>query len=441
MTRPITILRLTDSGKFIAALLWLQANDKIGEVSIVFNKYPSKNTKDIVKSFVKRFLELTIGLQYLSLKDPFDHTSMSALAYVAYSPFQPYSYILSTLPSVSEGEEEHASYVLTTFHRLVKMPLSIIPEELIDANAPTIDVSRFKNDKQKLDKVITAAALAFAAATAGKSRSGYMLSLSLTQSLLAYTLLSNIDADETIKLVSTITSFICKFYQYRMSRESSELIRHMLAATPPRLQPDWNAVLSLLEKYTQLFVCRIRDNLCEMLIEALGEYTDKSDNLKKECTNKIFGRQFWIGKELRSNADADTVITIATEQWSLLQLLTICSATKAKNIILLYTPEVAHTVLTTHQIIKYIGGKETGGKDKIKVHICGRNVTLKYVLVSATDMFLTEKTIEKLLKRILKSDRQRAKENTIIVAQGPLTIALTLYNLAKKEGFSRIHLL
>ena len=429
--RPVTILRLAYCGKVLAALMWLQVTSNLGDAAIVLNKNWSDSlVKNNVSAFLDRFLQLTVGIDGSRSGSLSDY--LSILAYIAYSPFYPYSYILATLPSVEQGGEEQRSNVLTVFHRIAKIPLSVIPETAIDDNAPSIDLASIRDERER-QKVVTAASIAFAAATAGKGRSGYMLSLSLTQTLLAYTLLSRLRPCEASVLLSAVTGFICRFYQYRMTQETGELIRHMLAARPPNLQMNWSDILTRLESH---FTCNILENIYNNCsLHSLKRLARSSDKTLSQCIGRVFGRPLLIAQsiadELQDKQDGvETVVTVATEQWSLLQLLLVALATHAKRIILFYTPEVAHTVLTTHSAIGLLEGEGSISADGARLHICGRDksISIEYILTSATDAFIVEKVVNGVISSLDKG-------NTLIVAQGPSTLALPLYGRARKQGY------
>jgi hypothetical protein len=428
MVKPL--ISVNFKSKNIMVISWLDTEGSQGELVVALNK------KELIKLLnleeARKFLAHLLGLLLLSddtgrLGEKNLQTIISGFLASTASTVYPYAYIFTTLPGSEEGTDEQRSQVLTTFHRVSKLPLGVMR-----IGEPIVDV-----DVADSSTVALAAAVAIASMAAGRGRRGYTLSLTLAQSLLPILAKAECSSEREaiIKLLAATVSYIYTYYKFRVVSDEGELIRYFMAK-PPNADKEWEKLYTiLLELYTRI-LCTCKPEEFNNLrcfkgaLSLLSRETPKAARHNGHGSDPVFGRASMIADRIleainRAGGKYDEIVTVATEQWGLLQRYIMSLALNSSNgrLKVLYTQEVVHNIILERYLSEALG-MSLLSSDRIE-----------YIPTSATDSYAIRRTIDDILSSMSPNDK------VLVVAQGPATVALQLYATAKKKGIKNTQLL
>ncbi|UNQ73765.1 hypothetical protein [Infirmifilum sp. NZ] len=395
-------VREKKSRKTILAVPWLEAGRSLGDVGLAVNSdcFAEGDLKKICSSVLEELLRL-MGLGVRMKVEQMGET-MGALTLIGNSPHYPFAFV--PILVVEEIEEHTSSEVVASIHRLAKRPLSQLPADtLCSSCAPSLEVGDDEHEQQL-------AATTLASLLTAKTRRGYYLSLVLAQSLPLFTR-AGVSAEAVSTALAAALNYVYGYYGRRIAGEFGETMRFLMAEppTPIELNPS-ELYASILDTFK-----RLGASDTQLLIAEL-ESTVKA-RLGLQRSEILFGRSTLLHRALTKTITGgkyDTIVTVATEQWGPLQRELLAEhLDKEGTLAVLFTQASLHNVLAERIVSGWL---KTHGK-------------LVYVPTSATDSYLlSQESLEAALKKHVKNKR------TIVVAQGPASIALPLYAWAKKTG-------
>jgi len=409
---------------------WLSISRDIGEVSLAIYydpKHEKTDSEEICRDLLKNLIHILTFDTSIRPDDLGD--ILSILYYVALSSHYPYAFIPLTFHS--RIEEHRDSRVVALIHRLAKKPFStlllehVIPwfgdenisreSEIYPWKTIYIDAKAVREHSCR-EAVLRFLATAIASMLTAKTRRGYSLSLVFAQSLPLF-LKHKCEYISKIfpNVFTVVVKYIYEYYGKRVVGNLGETLRYLMAE-PPKASINscklW-CELSNIQRDIQ------QKDIGKMVKELKDIIWDK-DIIRKTAeglnSEVIFGRATGFSS-IGSPKSFRTIITIATEQWGPLQKTLLEELLEQEGrLVVFYTQASIHNIILERMLSSWLDQQ--------------KEYDLIYIPISATDLYPIEKTIEKILE-----EETQNKEKTLVLSQGPTTIAIPLYITAKKKGF------
>jgi len=379
----------------------------IGDISHVFPKLlavgdlPKDDTRvsNLLKSLLSIASSFTIDPP--STKDLPADRLQETLTFISNSHIPSYRFLLGRI--VPEKEEVTNPSVIGSIHRLLKKPAAIIPEPILSAGIEDEAVFTV-NGRTSLPFALTMAALLTA-----PTRHGAELRQALAQTILwlHYSLRGDANAEDFARMLAAIVEDSYYWYSTHL-----KAVGEPFKAELRYLAYEW-------QEPTQGATA---DQIKQIINASLtGSFADYASNLALKLENLLglskdeilFGRLKQLKKGL-SGHNADEIVTVATGQWGVAQAHIMAELTDARQVHVIYTQNVAEQRLLEEFV------REQAKNMQINV-----NFQATYYLASATDA--------QLINALASSLLEKKGSNSLVVAQGPSTVALPLYAGAKDK--------
>lgn len=349
------------------------------------------------RSFLSTMLEVmsdfTLYVDGSTLKKLNSADLLRMLQYISNSYVTSFRFLLGV---VKREEEEHTKPdVIGHVHRKLKMPLAIVeePKRCIYAFRVEEDIAR-------------PLALTFSSLFTSSTRRGGEVRQVVAQ-LLLY-LIGKCGRSEYSKILSLMVRDTYEWY-----REHAEKVGEAKAAELRYLAVSIRQVEQIEERAQRVGEGLRGDagllGLVRSYIDIIG--------VENEF---LIGRLDLIRTALQTRGKFEHVITVATGQWGVAQIALISELTGAKSFDVLYTQNSLWTRLF----------EEYCRRKVLREHV-KTSCTVEYHPMSATDSLVTQMILEEILSKT-KRDR------SLILAQGPASIATPLYLLGKERGVTSV---
>jgi len=298
-------------------------------------------------------------------------------------------------------------------------------------------------------------ALLLASLLSGGHRRGISLRQLAAQNLITLLAISN-SSDEAIvnnvakglaALAADVYVWLPRLYFIKRGVFGSE-IHYSLATSDLDSLVEYLSKQEFIERYTEFLEITyeeiknaISSSLKDNPLKLASEIANKiGDCLRKTVCFEAFSgkRETLLGyyrmvkgrlEEIKgtcSNRDVANgkLVTVLTEQTSLLFIVTLVRELKTKDIILLYTPQVLYERLLLEDFVNYWNNNVSRESQ----------VTVDYIPVPALDPGATYDFINAILSKMNKDTIK------CIIARGPMSLALPLTLVAKKNGIQEVML-
>jgi len=325
---------------------------------------------------------------------------LETLIFISSSHIPSYRFLLGRI--VPEKKEVTNPSVIGSIHRLLKRPEAIIPEPVFSDEIKGESVFTV-NDQTSLPLALTMAALLTA-----PTRHGAELRQALAQTILwlHYNLRCSANAEDVARMLAAIVADSYYWYSTHLKTVGEPFKAELRYLAYEWQEPPQRATL---EEIKRGIVCSLNDSFAENASKLVLELK-RLLGLKQET---LFGRLDQL-KGVLSGNKADEIVTVATGQWGVAQAHMMAELTGARQIHVIYTQNVAEQRLLEEFV-----------REQAKNMGINTNFQVTYYLASATDA--------QLINALASSLLNKAGSNTLVVAQGPSTIALPLYAGAKAK--------
>lgn len=351
-----------------------------------------KELKESEKEFLSTLLEVmsdfTLFIDSLRYAD-----MLRALQYINNSYITPFRFILGV---IKREEEEHTKpEVIGQVHRKLKMPIAVIDK-------PGCVKYKFKNELG----IAKLMAIAFSSLFTSPVRRGGEIKQVISQ-LLLY-LASR--REEFVEMLSLVVEDTYRWY-YEHVNEVGEAMASELRYLAAQLKK----VESLDEKVEGIKKLKNETKFPEVVEKFMAIFSG---------SEFLIGRLKAISNIIKKLPEKrfDHVLTVATGQWGIAQAALISELVKANSFDVMYT----QNSLWMRLFEEFCREKVLKGNVEVPYKV-------RYHPVSATDALIVGKTVNEALNNA-------SRDETLILAQGPASIAVPLYLLGKKRGITSIML-